>query len=154
MAGIGRGKQGKSVEEFLRSQNYEPVQAQGTETYERAGARKPGRGLSAPTIVAAVLLLLCFVSFARIHCLDREVTSLRGQPDKKMFDDIRGEVAALNAKLEKSGGEVEKLKGDIARVQTDMQAISAASAHKAKDDVQKKRPVDKKKTMKEKRRQT
>ena len=26
MAGIGRGKQGKSVEEFLRSQSYEPVQ--------------------------------------------------------------------------------------------------------------------------------
>ena len=82
------------------------MQGQGTEAYERAPAlaRDP-RGLLAPTIVAAVLLLLCFVSFARIDRLDREVTSLRGQPDKKMFDDIKGEVAALNAKLEKSGGE-------------------------------------------------
>ncbi len=111
MAGIGRGKQGKSVEEFLRSQSYEPCRRQGTETYERAPARKAGRGLLAPTIVAAVLLLLCFVSFARIDRLDREVTSLRGQPEKKMVDDIKGEVAALNAKLEKSGGEVGEAQG-------------------------------------------
>ena len=113
---------------------------QSATAYRRSGAPRRNRGLIGPTVVAAVLLLLCFISFARIDRLDRELAPLRAQGDKKVIDDLKGEIAALGARLDKSAGETEKLKADVARLQADIDAMKAA-AQAPKAEGRRKRPA-------------
>ncbi len=139
MPGVRKTKREKGVDGYIRSQDGEAMDEQSVMAYQRTGAPRRNRGLLGPTIVAAVLLLLCFISFARIDRLDRELAPLRAQADKKAIDELKGEIAALGAKLDKSAGETEKLKADIARLQADIDAMKAAAAQAPKMETQRKR---------------
>jgi septal ring factor EnvC (AmiA/AmiB activator) len=142
MPGVRKSRQEKGVDGYIRSQGGEAMGEQNVVTYGGTGAPRKNRGLVGPTIVAAVLLLLCFISFARIDRLDRELAPLRAQADKKVIDNLKGEIAALNARLDKSGSETEKLKADIARLEADLDAMKAAAAQAPRAGTKRKRAAN------------
>jgi septal ring factor EnvC (AmiA/AmiB activator) len=137
MPGVRKTNREKGVDGYIRSQGSEAMDEESAMAYRGSGAPRRNRGLLGSTVVAAVLLLLCFISFARIDRLDRELAPLRAQGDKKVIDDLKGEIAALSARLDKSVGETEKLKADVARLQADIDAKKAAP----KAESRRKRPA-------------
>lgn len=56
--------------------------------------------LVAAIVVAAILLILCFVAFLKIGHLSRDVAQLKGQVNGKAIDDLKAQVAALTRDVE------------------------------------------------------
>jgi septal ring factor EnvC (AmiA/AmiB activator) len=155
MFGVNKKRQAKSVEEFVGGQDGEALSAAIDAADNQTTTPAPKRWFVAPAVTAGALLALLFVAFVEIGALKSEIAQLELRMKSQSADDLKVQVAALNAKVDESHREAAALKDDIARLEKDLAAMKSMDLRKQKAEIaEKKSAIEKKKPVKPARRKT
>ncbi len=140
----------KSVEDYVNGDDAPTLNIEDIRKEEVAGRKGAGNAkhLIAPFIGVLVVLILIIAAFAKINTLSSEVAGLRTQLHDAGVQDLKSQVAALDAKLQRAGKESAQLKDDIARLEKELEAAKAQQAKmqavaKKPVSTEKKKPVNK-----------
>ena len=155
MFGVNKKRQAKSVEEFLSGQDGETLSAAPDAADNQRTAPAPKRRLVAPAVAAGALLALLFVAFVKINALESDIAQLKLQMKSQSADNLKAQVAALNANVDESHREAAALKANVARLGKDLAAMKLMDVRKQKAEIAaKKSALDKKKPAKPAQRKT
>ncbi len=139
----------KSVEDYVNGDEAPTLNIEDIRREEVASRRGSGKAkqLIAPFIGVLVVLILIIAAFAKINGLSGEVAGLRTQLHEAGVQDLKAQVAALDARLQRAGKESAQLKDDVARLEKELEAAKAQQA-RAQAAAKKPAPAEKKKPVK------